>query len=323
VTEGRGVPLVYVATRLFALQDRIAAAILADQISVALAKSGLDEASVFLPFRDTGQSGISSSNKARSIYEADRARLDAACLVIGLVDGMAKDDGVAMELGYAYGKGVPFVLATSDFTVQRYGARTFYCDPLVDCCAAGFVVAPPFAASAGPSEYLDEHWRALVAFGQDVGDEVVTILRGRGVPQQGCSMEEPQSPYVFVDVCGGRWFWSKFAERRFREAASAPLIFGQRWHEQCSETALAADLRTLSLSARAMLVLDGPEADAGTAFLHGIACARGIPVGILYTGPTVAEGPSGQNMPRNLMLYESASRHCTTIEEAIIFINGG
>jgi len=95
VTEGRGVPLVYVATRLFALQDRIAAAILADQISVALAKSGLDEASVFLPFRDTGQSGISSSNKARSIYEADRARLDAACLVIGLVDGMAKDDGVA------------------------------------------------------------------------------------------------------------------------------------------------------------------------------------------------------------------------------------
>lgn len=88
--------IVYMATRLFALQDRIVAAILADEITDAVAKSGMDGTSVFLPYRDTSQSAIASPHKSRAIYEADRARLDAACLVVGLVDGMAKDDGVAM-----------------------------------------------------------------------------------------------------------------------------------------------------------------------------------------------------------------------------------
>lgn len=127
--------LIYCASRLFALQDRAAILSVADAIEAALPRGDFR---AFLPFRDTDQASLIGPNKALMIYRHDISTLKRATIVVALVDGISKDDGVAMELGYAFGLGIPFLLCSSDFIVSRLNAtnQTYICDPLVDLLAS-------------------------------------------------------------------------------------------------------------------------------------------------------------------------------------------
>lgn len=107
----------YIAAPLFTSAERA----WNKQLEQFLVQSGHQ---VFLP-----QDNKFSQRTARTIFEADRALLDAADVVVAIMDGPDPDSGTSWECGYAYGK-KPIVLVRTDF--RSSGDRQI--GPLTLCC---------------------------------------------------------------------------------------------------------------------------------------------------------------------------------------------
>jgi nucleoside 2-deoxyribosyltransferase len=75
---------------------------------------------VFLPQRDGGllvklvNEGLSVDAAERSIFEKDLSAIEAADIVISVLDGAHIDEGVAFELGFAFALGKPCVGLQTD-----------------------------------------------------------------------------------------------------------------------------------------------------------------------------------------------------------------
>jgi nucleoside 2-deoxyribosyltransferase len=93
---------IYIAAPLFTSAERA----WNKQLEQLLIQSGHQ---VFLP-----QDNKFAQRTAQTIFEADRALLDAADVVVAIMDGPDPDSGTSWECGYAYGK-KPTVLVRTDF----------------------------------------------------------------------------------------------------------------------------------------------------------------------------------------------------------------
>jgi nucleoside 2-deoxyribosyltransferase len=156
-------------------------------LSVANAINGAishEDLSVFLSFRDIDQANIEGPDKARAIYNHDISALKRARIVVALVDGISKDDGVAMELGYAFGLGIPVILCSSDFIVAQLESegKPYICDPLIDFLAIR-TVAEDGLNLIKMSQYEDAHLTAM--------DRFAAKDSGRGCSSALLRIEEP------------------------------------------------------------------------------------------------------------------------------------
>lgn len=93
--------LVYVAGPLYTPGQRIYLERLADGFE----SGGYD---VFLPHRDAGFPE-SDEDRSREIFELDVERIEAADVIVAVLNGFDVDAGTAFELGYAYAVGTPSV----------------------------------------------------------------------------------------------------------------------------------------------------------------------------------------------------------------------
>ncbi len=103
--------LVYVAAPLFSPSSRT----WNRQVAAALSADGLD---VFLP-QDVGGSQRPSR---REIFSTCMRALDAADIVVVIVDGPDVDSGTAWEIGYAFARGIPIVNLRTDYRGAEGGA---------------------------------------------------------------------------------------------------------------------------------------------------------------------------------------------------------
>jgi nucleoside 2-deoxyribosyltransferase len=239
-------------------------------------------------------------------------------LVVALVDGVSKDDGVAMELGYAFGLGIPFILCSSDFIVSRLGASDLYvCDPLVDLLA-GSVIRDSGLDLIGPLSYEAAHTAGSQRFATTVAANVLRFLSS---PSQSPSyLDDPlSSNETFIDIAGGRYAYSEGLEKTVSSSATN-LSFGTRWRDGCSPAALLRDLQKAISAKRCIFFADSAEMDPGSAFIHGLAVSRKTPVSLFYSGAVLLTGPGGQAMRRNLMLAESAEHIFSTLDSLIEFL---
>jgi nucleoside 2-deoxyribosyltransferase len=102
---------VYVAGPLFSEAERTFLELIVERLAKA---SGLDPvADFFLPHRDGGELG--KGPKRKDIFEMDLQHVDAAAMVVGLLDGQDVDSGTCIELGYAYAKGKKIFGLLTDF----------------------------------------------------------------------------------------------------------------------------------------------------------------------------------------------------------------
>jgi nucleoside 2-deoxyribosyltransferase len=308
--------LIYCASRLFALQDRTAILCIANAIDAAISHENLN---VFLPFRDTDQASLNGPDKARLIYNHDISTLKRARIVVALVDGISKDDGVAMELGYAFGLGIPFILCSSDFIVSHHqvSSNSFICDPLIDSLAGSTVSENGFHL-IGTLPYETAHSEGLENLAATVAANVVQSLSSTSK-----SPSYPKDPLVandtFIDIAGGKYAYSEELERTI-SANATNVSFGNRWKDGCSPTALIRDLQRAMSARRCVFFADSAEMDPGSAFLHGLAVSQNIPVSLFYSSPVLLTGPGGQAMRRNLMLTESAEHIFSTLSSLIEFL---
>jgi len=75
---------------------------------------------VFLPQRDGGlmlqyiKSGMSIEEASNRVFKMDIEAIDKSDIVLAILDGRAVDEGVAVEIGYAYGKKIPCIGLQTD-----------------------------------------------------------------------------------------------------------------------------------------------------------------------------------------------------------------
>lgn len=105
------VKTVYVAGPLFSEAEREFLRKMVDALANA---SGLDPLSdFFLPQRDGGELGKGPTR--RDIFHLDVHHVDAAEVLVALLDGQDVDSGTCIELGYAYAKGKKILGLLTDF----------------------------------------------------------------------------------------------------------------------------------------------------------------------------------------------------------------
>jgi nucleoside 2-deoxyribosyltransferase len=97
--------LVYLAAPLFSAAER--------DFNVSVANVLRSHWEVFLPQEDGGlmsdliARGVPPKEASRQIFACDVAAIEKCTLLLAVLDGRAIDEGVAVELGYAYARGKP------------------------------------------------------------------------------------------------------------------------------------------------------------------------------------------------------------------------
>lgn len=116
-----GKRIIYIMTRLYDFSEKEKGSLLEDGV-VRGVKMALEEIGfkfkyfpTFLSFRDAREDEIISKDRTKIIYNADIERLNRLFAVVGSLDGLFKDEGICIEIGYAAGKKVPILVIVTDF----------------------------------------------------------------------------------------------------------------------------------------------------------------------------------------------------------------
>ncbi len=139
-------PRVYVAGPLFTPGQRA----LLEAIDTLCREVGFD---TYLPHRDAGV--FDRDGDSRPFFEGDVRALEAAALVVAVLDGCDVDSGTAWEMGYAYALGRPVLGYLSDVRIARPQTQI---NPMIYHSLQGLATD-----EAGLRALLQQQWEALAA----------------------------------------------------------------------------------------------------------------------------------------------------------------
>lgn len=318
--------IIYVAGRLFDLHEKLKSeeletAVLAGARDAAM-NLGLtvDHRVTFVPFRDAGQEDLVESHKTRLLFELDRARLARTALLVTYIDGLAKDEGVCFEAGYAYVAGAALLLISTDFfEIELPNGHHVPFDPLLYHAATTIIRRPRLSDATGG--FLASLHATRDALLDDVRTMVTSLILDEQQPAPRLDTRRENTTDVLIDFGGGVYEWQELLlqelERLLGPAPPLTITRTRRYHDQ-SLTPHEAGARDLNALERASLLItctDADEAPSGTAFLQGAMCALGRPVWMYNSKRTGICGPGGYRSSRNLMLDYSATRVFRTLNE--------
>jgi len=280
----------------------------------------------FLPFRDTQQDEIISENKSKIIYDLDIQNLKKSGAIIGRLDGIAKDSGVCMEIGYAYSMGIPIGVFSTDFICESFpshiGCPDLDFDPIVTCIST---YQHHYKEMPNGEKLYEKQNQDLENY--MVSDFINTCL---------CEFDKLKTfinPPVYqtnndllayVDIQGGKYEWAKEEQNQiFQKLTSFGLqpMSASRYNIGSNVLFNAkVDLDNLLSSKLAIFSADNIEMDTGSAVLFGISVGLNIKTVLLYTSPVVLKGAGGQVMKQNLMIEQAADIVCSSKKELYLQI---
>jgi nucleoside 2-deoxyribosyltransferase len=312
---------IYCAVRLFSPQERIAGANLAGALEAKLHEF-IPNASdyVFLPYRDTKQSNIIGNNRAEIIYKLDIEKLRKSSAIMARFDGLAKDSGISMEIGYAYGINIPIGILFTDFMWEGFNDNDseWTIDPIIKLMSDCIVTVPSFGKvhSSYYHSNIEHEYFAVHRF----IDECLTTFTTKLSKNTGTKNKTG----IYIDIMGGRYEWSRQAAQYISESLcesfKIPVNIASRYVKSNSESIYQyahQDINLLKQSSIAIFCGDAPELDAGSAALLGLARAQGIYIIFQYSSNIVYKGLGGQKMKGNLMLEYAADIITSSLEETI------
>ncbi|MFE0132350.1 nucleoside 2-deoxyribosyltransferase [Streptomyces sp. NPDC059037] len=299
----------YVAHRLFAAHDRALAARLAQRVADKIGPEN-----VFLPFCDTNEEDLVAEVKGRRLFELDRERLGNLTGMIAILHGPSLDDGVCMEMGYAYALGVPVIVVTTDFqtySMAAAGPRLEFPDPIVQAAATHVVRVARLAdeQSAGAAKtrfeaFADRNASQLDWALEAAVEELLGLPARRPATASPCAGAEKvafveQSPYL-------AW---QGALTAFAPAAGYVLRTPGRF--TAPDPVLAAHQDLTDALAADVLIADvsGPETPPGAALLIGAASACGTRIAAYQPRLTFTHAHGREPNWRNLMIQYASSTH--------------
>lgn len=312
--------LIYVAGRLFSLEDKIHSEWLEQAVlagvaeAVELTNISLTRPTTYVPFRDAGQEELVASDKAQRLFELDLERLERTALLVSNVDGLAKDEGVCFEIGYSFAVGAKILLISTDFTSLELpcGDEVPF-EPLLSYAADYTIRRPQLLEVKGP--FLD----VLLATRSEVLQavrEAVSKLLVSAPSQRRARNSAPRSQSgaidVLVEMGGGVFEWQRTLYETLDHAVGrsgrAQLHATARYEAAAADIGAREDLDALATADLLVTCTDSDEAPAGTALLQGAARALGLPVWMYNSKRTAIRAAGGYRSSRNLMLDYSATR---------------
>ncbi len=324
---------IYCACSLFSPLSRIGgyniASALEDCIKVRYPEYH-DYKFTFLPFKDTQQSDIIGDNKAKKIYDLDIENLKNAGAIIGRLDGIAKDSGVCMELGYAYSLGIPIGIFSTDFIYEGFHEslkqNDLEFDPILLCIAnyfKHFTQTPTSSEYYGGQNYILEI-KMVSEFIENFLNEFKNIENFTNIP----IIPEDKREFAYIDIQGGKYEWALEEQEQISKKLITLGIYSNyatryKFHADNDNSIIVksqVDLQNLLQSKLAIFSADNIEMDAGSAALFGISIGLKIKTVLLYTAPTVLKGAGGQEMKLNLMLEQAADIVCSSKDELVFKI---
>lgn len=318
--------MIYVAGRLFDIDDklrseRLEEAVLAgirDAAAPTVIPAGLRP--TFVPFRDVGQEELVADDKTKQLFDMDLVRLRRTVLLVSYIDGMAKDEGVCFEIGFAHMAGAAILLISTDFfEIGLPNGEAVPLDPLLYTTATRLIRRPQLAESGKTFRATLQESRAAVL--ADVRSAVHDLLRR--APEE---RPEPYKPVetandqleVLIDFGGMVYEWQALLYReleRLIPTTRLRLVRTQRYDAASSSAAGRHDLDALMRADLLVTCTDLDEAPAGTAILQGAMCALGRPIWMYNSKRTMILASGGYCSSRNLMLDYSATRRFRTLDD--------
>ena len=336
---------IYIATRLFNICDKMASNTLERKVYDILKNCVSNEGSVlevyplYLPFRDTNEDQLLGSDNAfQVIYDADISRLDHLYSLITYLDDPTKDDGICMEIGYAFANNVPIILLSSDVQYYRIDRKlAYHSDPIIHRIIAEYIYMPEIPASkyeissdCGKMELIaEEYAERLKQAENNILEKLTPIIRklyedyDSYIPAP-INSELPRKS-VCIDVLGGRYEWTKIIEKQIAdglEKRGITYYCTERFSSKEESVIVRGenDIKMLLSSDILAVCADGTETDAGAAALIGIAKKFGKMIILYYSSNCdIIEGDSVGL--RNLMVELSANYICTTYNNVINIIS--
>lgn len=336
---------IYIATRLFNICDKMASNTLERKVYDILKNCVSNEGSVlevyplYLPFRDTNEDQLLGSDNAfQVIYDADISRLDHLYSLITYLDDPTKDDGICMEIGYAFANNVPIILLSSDVQYYRIDRKlAYHSDPIIHRIIAEYIYMPEIPASkyeissdCGKMELIaEEYAERLKQAENNILEKLTPIIRklyedyDSYIPAP-INSELPRKS-VCIDVLGGRYEWTKIIEKQIADGLEKHGITyycTERFSSKEESVIVRGenDIKMLLSSDILAVCADGTETDAGAAALIGIAKKFGKMIILYYSSNCdIIEGDSVGL--RNLMVELSANYICTTYNNVINIIS--
>ena len=321
--------IIYIVTRLFDFAEKLKAewlehAVLKGiQSARASSLPQADKLSTFVPFRDTAQDTLRVPNQARAIYEADLARLNRLFAIVGYFDGVSKDEGICMELGYAYACSKPILLIATDFLVYRLKQNSsvqFYYDPILTRMTARLIrncVLPQ------ANSFEQRLLRAISSLHDQVSSEIVDLI---AQPHRYISSlpTRPDKltprPLVLLEFGGGLFEWQQILAFRLQDLlqqkTDCEVAITQRYLSSSASAYEAGESDiALALGADVLIVCaDSEEMNAGSAALVGFGRALNKSVILYDSKATLSFAEGGQEMSRNLMIDCAASASASRLE---------
>ena len=235
-------------------------------------------------------------------------------------DGLAKDSGISMEIGYAYGINIPIGILVTDFIWEGNDLNDieWEIDPIIHLMSDCVVSVPRFGMIHSSYYHSNiEHEHHAV---QEFIDRCIDTFSNKHSPPN-C---ENNNLGVYIDFMGGRYEWS-MRETQYIMAAlnaelSIPVKTACRYIESKAESVrdlALLDINSLLHSTIAVFSGDAPELDAGSAALLGLARSKGIFIIFQYTSNIVYKGVGSQRMKINLMLEHAADMITRSTDETI------
>ena len=315
--------IVYIATRLFDYAEKLKA----ESLERAVLK-GIDAArnasiqhahalSTFVPFRDTAQDTLRGPNPARVIYEADVARLKSLFAIVGYFDGVSKDEGICMEIGYAYALSRPVLLIATDFLIYKLKQNPsirFYHDPIIERMTGRLVRNSTLPQAESFEQRL---LTGISSLHEQISSEIVHLISFPNKyisPPPAPILKPSQRPVIFLDFGGGLFEWQKILAFRIHDLLKRKLncdiIISQRYLDD-STSAYKAGEKDIALALMADVLIicsDSEEMNAGSAALVGFGRALNKPIVLYDSKATLSFAEGAQEMSRNLMIDYAASK---------------
>lgn len=337
----KGEKIIYIATRLFNIQDKMAGNKLEQKVYSILKdcvkRSGesMNTYPLYLPYRDTNEDRLLGCDDAfEIIYEADIQRLERLYALVTYLDDPTKDDGICMEIGYAYANGVPIILLSSDVQYYRIDRSiSYHSDPIIHKMTAEYIYMPEIPPSiyeiSSQCDRMEmvakEYDERLLSAEEDILKRMESVIEGlffdyeKYIPSQ-IKVDIPNRK-VFIDMIGGKYEWSRMIQEKIvkeLEKSKVTYYCGNRFF--CDENDMLTrgenDIKKLLASDIVAVCVDGTETDAGASALIGMAKKMNKTI-ILYYSSTcdILEGES--SCLRNLMIELSADCICSSYEKLV------
>lgn len=336
-----GEKIIYIATKLFNISDKMAGNTLEQKVYAILKNCVNDEGNklevypLYLPFRDTNEDQLlGCENAFQIIYDADINRLERLHSLITYLDDPTKDDGICMEIGYAYANNVPIILLSSDVQYYRIDRKyAYHSDPIIHRMIAEYIYMPeiPVSKYEISSDCLDmelvsrEYTERLKRAEDNILEKLTPIIR-RLYKDYDSYIPVPITSElirknVCIDVLGGRYEWSKIIEKKIIDGLvrhGITYYCTERFSSKEESVIVRGenDIKMLLSCDTLIVCADGTETDAGASALIGMAKKLKKTIVLYYSSACdILEGDS--SCLRNLMIELSADFICTTYNDVI------